>query len=63
MISNGAQDKAISDACKKSLTEMIEGNYSIMLHEFLYLLCNTQDRLDLIKDNHKVVFGSEKQAI
>lgn len=60
MISSGTQDKLMPDTIKKSLTDMIEGNYTIMLHEFLYLLCNSQDRLELIKDNHKVIFSSEK---
>ena len=32
-------------------------------HEFLYLLCNTQDRIDAIVKNHKVQFKSKKGII
>jgi hypothetical protein len=37
--------------------------YTLMVHEFLYLLCNTTDRLNQIVKNHKVRFQSEKLDI
>ena len=32
-------------------------------HEFLYLLCNTQDRIEAIVNNHKVQLKSKKGVI
>jgi len=38
-------------------------SYSIMPHEFLYLVCNASNRLTQIKKNHKIDMKSEKYAL
>ena len=47
---------------EQSLVENMEKCY-IFPHEFLYLLCNTQSRLDVINKNYKVEFRSKKGVI
>ena len=37
--------------------------WTLMLHEFLYLICNSNDRIHQIKDNFKPKFASEKEVI
>ena len=46
---------------KEQITE-IDDPY-IFYHEFLYLLCNSQDRIAAIVDNHKVELKSQKGVI
>jgi len=35
----------------------------ILPHEFLYLLCNSTERLKIIEENHKVDLKGQKAAI
>lgn len=35
----------------------------ILPHEFLYLLCNTSDRVKIISENHKINFKGVKEPI
>jgi hypothetical protein len=44
------------------IMERMEGQW-IMQHEFLYLLCNTTNRLDLIEKNHHVHLHSVRAPI
>jgi hypothetical protein len=47
----------------KVLQESLDGNMTIMPHEFLYLICNSESRLQQIKDNHKADFRKEIEII
>lgn len=44
------------------LLEEMEG-YQLLVHEFLYLVVNAQDRLQHIEENHKVLRSPRKLAI
>jgi hypothetical protein len=44
------------------LVENMEKCY-IFPHEFLYLLCNSEPRLEIIKGKYKVEFKSQKGAV
>lgn len=44
------------------MIERMEQCY-IFPHEFLYLICNTQDRLEVINKNYKVDFKSQKSVV
>jgi hypothetical protein len=35
----------------------------ILPHEFLYLLCNTADKLKIIEENHKIDLRGQKAPI
>lgn len=54
-------DKALSSEQINILRKM--DGFTLMAHEFLYLLCNSSARLDYIEKNHKKEYRSEKQKI
>lgn len=55
LISGGGSsgnEKMLNGESVKILEQM--DGYTLMVHEFLYLLCNTSDRLHQIEKNHIV---------
>jgi hypothetical protein len=59
MLNGGSKsggDSSLTPELLQVLKEM-EG-YTIMVHEFLYLLCNASNRLEQINLNHKVAHRS-----
>jgi hypothetical protein len=56
-----ANGEMLNDEAIKILNEM--NGYTLMVHEFMYLLCNASDRVDQITQNHKVDYRSQKDEI
>ena len=67
LISGGSSSTNTSNQLSKdllkTLQKCLEDGLTIMLHEFLYLICNSEDRLKQIHENHKAVFSKEKETI
>ena len=56
-----ANGEMLNDEAIKILNEM--NGYTLMVHEFMYLLCNASERVDQITQNHKVDYRSVKSEI